>query len=57
MIKGKSVEGMLPIGYSTLLDMYWHFVKELRKHFSLANDFTPEEEAKLIAENEWCDEP
>jgi S-phase kinase-associated protein 1 len=30
--------------------------EELRKMFGIVNDFTPEEEARVRAENEWCEE-
>jgi S-phase kinase-associated protein 1 len=30
--------------------------EEIRKIFNLVNDFTPEEEAQVIAENKWADE-
>ena len=28
--------------------------QEIRKKFNIVNDFTPEEEAEVIKENEWC---
>ena len=28
--------------------------EEIRKKFNCENDFTPEEEEKIRAENEWC---
>jgi S-phase kinase-associated protein 1 len=30
--------------------------EEIRKTFNIQNDFTPEEEAQLIEENQWCNE-
>jgi S-phase kinase-associated protein 1 len=30
---------------------------EVRSTFNIVNDFTPEEEAQIIAENKWCEEP
>jgi S-phase kinase-associated protein 1 len=30
--------------------------EEIRKTFNIQNDFTPEEEAQLIEENQWCSE-
>ena len=29
---------------------------EVRKMFDIVNDFTPEEETKIIAENKWAEE-
>lgn len=30
--------------------------EEIRTHFNIVNDFTPEEEEQVRRENEWCDE-
>ena len=30
--------------------------EEIRKHFNIKNDFTPEEEAQVKKENEWCED-
>jgi len=30
--------------------------EEIRKTFNIENDFTPEEEAQVKKENEWCEE-
>ncbi len=30
--------------------------EDIRKTFNIQNDFTPEEEAQLIEENQWCNE-
>ena len=30
--------------------------EEIRKHFNITNDFTPEEEEQVRRENEWCEE-
>jgi S-phase kinase-associated protein 1 len=30
--------------------------EEIRKHFNIKNDFTPEEEEQVKKENEWCEE-
>lgn len=30
--------------------------EEIRKTFNIKNDFTPEEEAQIAKENEWCEE-
>lgn len=30
--------------------------EEIRKQFNIKNDFTPEEEAVVLKENEWCEE-
>jgi S-phase kinase-associated protein 1 len=30
--------------------------EEIRKKFNIVNDFTPEEEKQLMAENRWCEE-
>ena len=30
--------------------------EQIRKTFNIANEFTPEEEAAIIAENEWAEE-
>ena len=29
---------------------------QIRKHFNIKNDFTPEEEEQVRRENEWCEE-
>ena len=31
-------------------------IQEIRKFFSIANDFTPEEEAQIMEENKWAEE-
>jgi S-phase kinase-associated protein 1 len=31
-------------------------VEEIRETFSIKNDFTPEEEARVKEENKWCEE-
>jgi Skp1 family, dimerisation domain len=31
-------------------------VEEIREYFQIANDFTPEEEAAVRAENKWADQ-
>ena len=30
--------------------------EEIRRHFNIRNDFTPEEEEQIRRENEWCEE-
>eukprot|EP00054_Salpingoeca_dolichothecata_P031679 m.264263 g.264263 ORF g.264263 m.264263 type:complete len:172 (+) comp27626_c0_seq1:106-621(+) len=30
--------------------------EEIRKHFNIKNDFTPQEEEQVRRENEWCEE-
>ncbi len=30
--------------------------EDIRKHFNIVNDFTPEEEATVREENKWCEE-
>lgn len=30
--------------------------EEIRKHFNIQNDFTPEEEQEVRLENQWCEE-
>lgn len=30
--------------------------EEIRKHFNIQNDFTPEEEEEVRRENEWCED-
>jgi len=30
--------------------------EEIRQHFNIVNDFTPEEEAQIREENKWCEE-
>jgi S-phase kinase-associated protein 1 len=30
--------------------------EEIRRHFSIVNDFTPAEEAQVREENKWCEE-
>ena len=31
-------------------------IPEIRKFFSIENDFTPEEEAQIMEENKWAEE-
>ena len=31
-------------------------VEQLRKHFNIVNDFTPEEEERVMNENRWAEE-
>ena len=31
-------------------------IPEVRKFFSIVNDFTPEEEAQIMEENKWAEE-
>ena len=31
-------------------------IQEIRKFFSIENDFTPEEEAQIMEENKWAEE-
>jgi S-phase kinase-associated protein 1 len=61
-------ELMLAANYldiSPLLDLLCHTTvgmirgrstEEIRKIFNIKNDFTPEEEAAIRKENEWCEE-
>jgi S-phase kinase-associated protein 1 len=30
--------------------------EQIRAHFNIVNDFTPEEEEQVRRENEWCEE-
>lgn len=30
--------------------------EEIRKHFNIINDFTPDEEEKVREENRWCED-
>lgn len=48
---------LLDLGCKTVANMIkGKSVEELRVTFHLKNEFTPEEEKKILEENEWCDE-
>ena len=51
------IKGLLNLGCKIVSKMIrGKTPEEIRKHFNLKNDFTPEEEEKIKKENEWCNE-
>jgi len=51
------IKPLLEIGCKTIADMIkGKTPEEIRKHFNIVNDFTPEEEAEIIKENNWINE-
>ena len=51
------IKGLLNLGCKIVAKMIrGKSPEEIRKHFNLKNDFTPEEEEKIKKENEWCNE-
>ena len=51
------VKGLMEVSCKTVANMIkGKSVEEIRKHFNIENDFTPEEEEKIRKENEWCEE-
>mmetsp|Transcript_20082 Transcript_20082/g.22349 ORF Transcript_20082/g.22349 Transcript_20082/m.22349 type:complete len:172 (+) Transcript_20082:76-591(+) len=51
------IKPLLDLGCKTVVNMMkGKSVEEIRKVFHIKNDFTPEEEAKVRKENEWCEE-
>ncbi|PGH18231.1 E3 ubiquitin ligase complex SCF subunit sconC [Helicocarpus griseus UAMH5409] len=51
------IKALLDIGCKTVANMIkGKSPEEIRKTFNIQNDFTPEEEAQIRAENEWAEE-
>ena len=51
------IKGLLNLGCKIVAKMIrGKTPEEIRKHFNIKNDFTPEEEEKIRKENEWCNE-
>jgi len=51
------IKGLLDAACKTVANMIrGKSPDEIRKHFNIKNDFTPEEEEKIRTENEWCEE-
>ena len=51
------IKGLLNLGCKIVAKMIRGKTPEqIRTHFNLKNDFTPEEEEKIKKENEWCNE-
>lgn len=51
------VNGLLDLACRTVADMVkGKTPEEIRATFNIVNDFTPEEERQVLAENEWCQE-
>ncbi|KAF2589760.1 hypothetical protein F2Q70_00038155 [Brassica cretica] len=50
-----NIKDLLDLICQTIADMIKGFsVDEVRTFFNIKNDFTPEEEAEIVAENEWA---
>ncbi|KAJ3701292.1 hypothetical protein LUZ61_004997 [Rhynchospora tenuis] len=50
-----SIKGLLDLSCQTVADMIkGKSPEEIRKHFNIKNDFTPEEEAEVRRENQWA---
>ena len=51
------IKGLLDVSTKTVANMIiGKTPEEIRKHFNIENDFTPEEEERIRKENEWCEE-
>ena len=51
------IKPMLDLTCKTVAEMIkGKSVEEIRKHFNIKNDFTPEEEAQVRKENEWAED-
>ena len=51
------IKGLLDVSTKTVANMIiGKSPEEIRKHFNIENDFTPEEEERIRKENEWCEE-
>lgn len=51
------IKALLDIGCKTVANMIkGKSPEDIRKTFNIQNDFTPEEEAQIRAENEWAEE-
>lgn len=51
------IKGLLDVACKTVANMIrGKTPEEIRKHFNIKNDFSPEEEEKIRRENEWCEE-
>jgi len=52
-----NAKGLLELACKTVArQMIGKTAEQIRKEFNLKNDFTPEEEARIRLENEWCEE-
>ncbi|KAL3634320.1 SKP1-like protein 20 [Castilleja foliolosa] len=50
-----NIKSLLDLGCQTVADMIkGKTPEEIRKHFNIKNDFTPEEEEEVRKENEWA---
>ena len=51
------IKGLLDVACKTVANMIkGKTPEEIRQTFNIKNDFTPEEEAQVRKENEWCEE-
>lgn len=51
------IKGLLDLGCKTVANMIKGKTPEqIRLELDIENDFTPEEEAQIRKENEWCEE-
>ncbi|KAG8739924.1 hypothetical protein FRC10_004985 [Ceratobasidium sp. 414] len=51
------IKGLLDVGCKTVADtIKGKTPAEIRRHFNIVNDYTPEEEAQIKRENEWAED-
>ena len=51
------IRGLLDLTCKTVAGMIkGKTPEEIRKHFNIQNDFSPEEEEQIRKENEWCED-